>query len=212
MHLAFVWNLKYAKLSRWTRKDHQRKICYAFLSSPETWTESQQNLDLSCPFHYILSEKTEMWSAQPLLPLARLNVYNQLWNTGSKLPWSTIVKEPPRRSQLQLETAALRWFAFFFFGCPQSLPFLGCFVFCAGEGTAVTQHQALHSRAVWHCRFLTLGFSSGAGGPEHQCPSCVLTLKTLHVVFTTVHVTCTCKEKVDCLTHHNQLRVFADLN
>lgn len=39
------------------------------------------------------------------------------------------MKEPLRQSQLQLETAALWWFAFFFFGCPQSLPFLRCFVF-----------------------------------------------------------------------------------
>lgn len=64
-------------------------------------------------------------------------------------------REPLRHPQLQLETAALWWFAFFFFGCPQSLPFLCCLVFCAGEGAAVTEHQALHSSAVWQRRFLT---------------------------------------------------------
>lgn len=97
---------------------------------------------------------------------------NQLWNTGSKLPWSMIVKEPLRHSQLQLETAALRWFALFFFGSPQSLPFLHCFVFCAGEGALVTEHQALHSSAVWQCRFLTLVFPLGREGLNTRTQLC----------------------------------------
>lgn len=172
MYLAFVWNRKQIRKAQQenqnglTKEDEgvprAFKMCILqalklelnLSSNPDATGPIQER---TCPFHYILSEKaSEMWSAQPLLPLARINPCLQIkseilvLNCLGALLWRS---HWPLSAEL--ETAALRSVRLFFFGCQchQRLPL--AVLFCALETENLPQipHEAFHSGAVWQCRF-----------------------------------------------------------
>lgn len=80
--------------------------------------------------------------------------------------------------QLELEMQALPWFAFFLLDALRASRSLFCPVH--QRASVYPEHQAFRSSAVWQCIFLTIRFSFGAGGKEHQYPSRVLTLQWRH--------------------------------
>lgn len=116
-------------------------MCFqsVYPSSPETWTHPQQQswcsqsntiiARLSLPLRSLW--ETEMWSAQPLLPLARINQCLQIkseilvLNCLGALLWRNHWP-----CSADLETAALRSVCLFFFGCQchQRLPLAVCSV------------------------------------------------------------------------------------
>lgn len=112
-----------------------------------------------CPFHY--SEKTEMWSAQPLLPLARINQCLQIQSEILVLIASSII--------VKESLTVLSWAG----DCSSSqrLPFLlwmsmsstppTCFVLCTGVWaftTDTTWSFSLQGCLAMQIPFVTISF------------------------------------------------------
>lgn len=158
------------------------KICYAFPKHVSfeprnlNWISAESRSDLPNSTEHLSLPLCSLWENRNVKrPASAASGKTQCLQINSEIlvlnclgAW--LWREPLRHSQLQLETVALQWFAFFFFGCPQSLPFLRCLVFCAGEGASVMEHQALHSSALWQCRFLTV-FPLGREGRNTSVPA-----------------------------------------
>lgn len=134
MHLAFVWNPERTKDSRGTERINKEDLLWVFKARILRALKLELNLSSNlkptcpiqpriCPFHFVLSEKTEMWSAEPLLPLARLIVYKSTLKY-----WFSIALEHDCEGTTEIRSSSWRCSSpvvclFFFFGCPQRLPF-----------------------------------------------------------------------------------------
>lgn len=138
--------------------------------SSETWIESPQQSWSTCliqqrirPFHYFLSEKTEMWSAQPLLPLARLkclqiNSEILVLNCLGAWLWRN-------HWDIHAQTGACSSPVVCLFPSLDALR-ASRSLFCREHwrGSVITRHRAFHSSAVGQCRFWTAFVMGRAGG------------------------------------------------
>lgn len=170
MHLAFVWNLKYVKLGRRTRKDGLAEEdvlgvlskCVPFkpwdLNSASAAVSVQPVhtiAHLSLPLHSLWENRNVKCPASAASGKNQSMFTNQIWNIGSRLPWSVLVKEP---------LTVLSWAGDcrssqplpFFFGRQCHQPSHCCFVLCTGDWAFSHhgRHRRLLTPAVWPCRFL----------------------------------------------------------
>lgn len=115
-----------------------------------------------CPFHYILSEKTEMWSAQPLLPLARINQCLQIQSEILVLIASSIiVKEPLTVLSWAGDCSSSQRLPFLLWMSMSSTPPTCCFVLCTGVWaftTDTTQSFSLQGCLAMQIPFVTISF------------------------------------------------------
>lgn len=114
-----------------------------------------------CPFHYILSEKTEMWSAQPLLPLARINQCLQIQSEILVLIASSIiVKEPLTVLSWAGDRSSSQHLPFLLWMSMSSTP-PTCFVLCTGVWaftTDTTRSFSLQDCSAMQIPFVTVSF------------------------------------------------------
>lgn len=144
-------------------------MCFqsVYSSSPETWTQPQQQswcnqsnptAHLSLP---LLSEKTEMWSAQPLLPLARINQCLQIQSEILVLIASSIiVKEPLTVLSWAGDCSSSQRLPFLLWMSMSSTP-PTCFVLCTGVWaftTDTTWSFSLQGCLAMQIPFVTISF------------------------------------------------------
>lgn len=88
---------------------------------------------------------------------------------------------------------------------PEKPPICHNFVCALGTEHSSYSTAKLYSSAIWECNFLTaentseFGKGRGGGGGEASELHCDSAVETSHVVFTIVHLNCTCKKQVECL-------------
>lgn len=129
------------------------------------------------------------------------------------LPWSTIVKEPLRIFKIKLPAAALSpRFAFFLLWMPPKPPVCCSFLFALETVRFILEcRQASTPLLFGNAVFLTV-FNSGREG-KNTSVLAVFRFRSediaccFHYCTLDLHM----QEKVECLKHHTQLRVFANL-